>query len=234
MEHLSIDGLKMTVPSPHGHIWVITIIDSFSRFIQLYPTKDCSSETAVECLIQWMGTFGIPSHIRTDNSTQFAGKYAEIMRLLSIQHLTIHAYSHEENGIVEVAHREVLRHLSALLLETKQLHQWHVTMYIAQRIMNARVVKATGLAPQDLVFAGRLDLNRGALFPREIRQSESISEYLRTSMEMQESMLLKAIEQQRDTDLAHLEKGSHILPPIFPLDVYVIAAREVPDKLKPL
>ena len=233
MENLSIDGVKMTIPSPQGHIWVITIIDSFSRFVQVYPTKDCSSETAVECLIQWMGTFGVPSHIRTDNSSQFEGKYAEILRLLNIQRLNIQAYSHQENGIVEVAHRELLRHLTALLMETKALQNWHVVMYIAQRILNARVVKATGVAPQDLVFAGRLDLNRGILFPRQVRESESISEYLRTSMEMQESMLQKAIEQQRETDLAHLAKGSHILPPIFPLNVYVAVAREVPDKMKP-
>jgi hypothetical protein len=231
MENLSIDGISMPHSSAEGHTWVIVIIDSFSRMIQVYPTKDCSAASAVECLIKWMSIFGIPEHIRTDNSTQFAGKYAEILSLLKIQQHFIQAYSHEENGTVESANREILRHLRALLLANRST-EWHVMMYVAARIMNSRVIKATGISPQDLVFAGRLDLNRGALFPREIQESQSISDYMRISMESQEAMLRVAIEQQRETDLAHLKPNSRILPTMFDVGTYVLAKRETPDKLR--
>jgi hypothetical protein len=232
MDNLSIDGVKMPSATSEGHTWVIVIIDSFSRMLQVYPAKDTSAASAVAALIQWMSVFGIPSHIRSDNASQFANKYAEILELLRVQQHFIHAYSHEENGLVEVANREILRHLRALLLANKS-QDWNIMMYVAARIMNARVVKATGVSPQDLIFAGRLDLNRGALFPRQILESQSVSEYMRISMEAQEAMLKVAMQQQAETDLAHLDPNSQILPTIYDLQTYVLVKRETPDKLKP-
>jgi transposase InsO family protein len=233
MENLAIDGLKMPHKCPRGFEWVIVIADSFSRYVQVYPAYDCSSKTAVECLIQWTATFGIPSHIRTDNSSQFAGEYAEILRLLKIQQHYIQAYSHQENGLIEAANKQLLRHLGALLLENRSKEYWHIMMYVATRILNCRVVKATGISAQDLVFAGRLDLNRGVLFPRKVHESESISDYMRVSMELQEEMLQTATQQQRDTDEAHLSNNSQILPTVFDMGILVLAARETPDKLAP-
>jgi hypothetical protein len=170
------------------------------------------------------------SGIRSDNASQFADKYAEILELLRIQQHFIHAYSHEENGLVESANREILRHIRALLLANRS-QDWHIMMYVAARIMNSRVVKATGVSPQDLIFAGRLDLNRGALFPRSILESQSVSEYMRISMEAQEAMLKVAMQQQAATDLAHLDPNSEILPTIYDLNTYVLVKRETPDKL---
>ena len=230
MECLSSDGLKMSTPTPDGYQWVIVIIDNFSRFVQVYPAKDCSAETAVACILRWMSTFGTPSSIRTDNASQFYGKYEQLLRLLQIRDHKIQAYSHEENGSVEVANREILRHLRALILETKST-DWHILMYLAVRIMNARVVKATGVSPQDLVFAGRIDLNRGALFPRHPPEPQSVSEYLRTSMEVQEKMLRVAEKQQEATDRLHLADNVNTSPTVYDVGTQVLVRRETPDKL---
>ena len=239
MEYLAIDGLKMSTPCTEGFQWVIVIIDTFSRFVQVYPGRDCSAQTAVECLLQWISTFGPPSHIRIDNSSQFSGEYAELIRLLSIQQHYIAAYSHQENSRVEVGNREILRHLRALLLESRAKERWHITMYIAIRILNSRTIKATGVAPQDLVFAGRLELNRGVLFPRQVHESTTVSNYMRESMDMQEEMLQLAIAQQQASDEAHLAGNGSILPTIFSVGSYVLVRYETDDgrpidKLAPL
>ena len=73
--------------------------------------------------------------------------HAEILELMRVQQHFIHAYSHEENGLVESANREILRHIRALLLANKS-QDWHIMMYVAARIMNARVVNLRKCRPK--------------------------------------------------------------------------------------
>jgi hypothetical protein len=51
-----------------------------------------------------MSNFGIPSHICTDNATQFKGIFEDMLNLARINHYKIQPYSHQENSIVEVSH----------------------------------------------------------------------------------------------------------------------------------
>jgi hypothetical protein len=102
-------------------------------------------------------------------------------------------------------------------------------MYVAVRILNARTVKATGVSPQELVFAGRLDLDRSILFPRQVHESTSISEYMRVSMDMQEEMLQIASAQQQASDEAHLDDPDGSLPTVFAVGSYVLVRYETDD-----
>jgi hypothetical protein len=49
--------------------------------------------------------------------------------------------------IIESANREILRHIRALLLANKS-QDWHIMMYVAARIMNARVVNLRKCRPK--------------------------------------------------------------------------------------
>ena len=55
------------------------IIDSGSRYVQLYPitSRNLSAASAAEYLIEYMNTFGIPDQLCTDNSTQFEGVFQQ-------------------------------------------------------------------------------------------------------------------------------------------------------------
>jgi hypothetical protein len=55
---------------------------------------------------------------------------------------------------------------------------------------------------------------------------------MRVSLEAQEAMLKIAIEQQQETDLAHLKPNSKILPTVYEIGTFILAKRESPDKLK--
>lgn len=58
---------------------------------------------AIEPLLKnWISNFGCPSHLVTDNATQFANQLInDFAEVANIDKTLINAYSHEENGMVE-------------------------------------------------------------------------------------------------------------------------------------
>ena len=74
-----------------------------------------TSEEAVHAFNQWVADFGCPSEIVSDNASYFVSELIKSFNeATGIKHSTIHPYSHEENGIVERANQEVIRHLTAI------------------------------------------------------------------------------------------------------------------------
>jgi hypothetical protein len=55
-----------------GNKYIITIIDSFSRLVELSSAKDTTAIAAASAVIQWICRYGIPSQIVCDNGTQYA------------------------------------------------------------------------------------------------------------------------------------------------------------------
>jgi hypothetical protein len=122
-------------------------------------------------------------------------------------------------------------------LEQRLSRDWDSLCFVAKRIINSRIHSAIGISPADLVFAGRIDLQRGTLFPYPpaVPPEYSSGDYMQTLMQHQEAMLCKAVQMQQEHDMARIKDKSHLLKTVFPLQSYVLARSEVgPDnKLSP-
>ncbi len=71
----------------------MVIIDAFSRFVRLYPILDTTAESAADSLLDWVGLFGIPLEVVSDNGTQFANSLIEgLLSALEITDAKIQAY----------------------------------------------------------------------------------------------------------------------------------------------
>ena len=103
-----------------GYQHILVVICAFSRWIELFPTKTTTAEETARCIHQHFGRWGTADRIRTDNGPAFANDLLKgVMNLLGSTNEFTTAYSSEENGIVERANKEVLRHLRALVFETR-------------------------------------------------------------------------------------------------------------------
>ena len=67
MECLNIDFIG---PFPYGG-YVLVIIDTFTRWVELFHTKDASALSAASCLVKHFGRFGAPLQLRSDNGPHF-------------------------------------------------------------------------------------------------------------------------------------------------------------------
>jgi hypothetical protein len=74
------------------------------------------------------------------------------------------AYSSEENGIVERANQEVLRHLNAILFDSRVHDRWSFEQLpMIQRIMNTVEKTSTGVTPAQLILNNSMQLSKQIL-----------------------------------------------------------------------
>ena len=72
-----------------------------------------------------MGRFSTPEVVPTDRGTAFHNELVStLLRMTGIKQSLSTAYSRKENGIVERANQEVLRHLNAILFDTRVHDKW--------------------------------------------------------------------------------------------------------------
>ena len=150
-----------------GHQYILVLIDAFSRWVELFPTTSVSAYETASCLFQHFGRFGTPSAIHTDRGTAFHNELVEeLTRLAGTDHSLSTAYSKEENGIVERANQEVLRHLTAILFDTRVSNAWsYEQLPMVQRIMNTVEKTSTGVTPAELVLTNSIRLTSRILAP---------------------------------------------------------------------
>ena len=83
-----------------------------TTFFQL----DHTAEETARCVHQHFGRWGTADRLRINNGPAFANDLLKgLANLLGSTNELTKAYSSEENGIVERANKEVLRHLRALV-----------------------------------------------------------------------------------------------------------------------
>ena len=233
-DNISMDSIYMPI-SARGNKYLLVIIDSFSRYVDVYPISNLSAPTAFECLIKFMSNFGIPSHICTDNATQFKSVFEDMLSLARINHYKIQPYSHQENSIVERANKEVLSAIRCLILEHKFKNDWDILCHVAKRIINSRIHSSIGISPAELVFAGQIDLQRGSLFPYNLPENFKGEIYMKTLIKHQELMLRKAVQYQNKVNSERLKTQQPALKTVFPDDSFVLVKPETgpADKLDP-
>jgi hypothetical protein len=208
MKCIAIDAIHMP-KTKSGNKYILTVIDTFTRYTALYAIKDLTAETAAKTMINHMCVYGIPAKITSDNSTEYDAVFSEMLGILQTEKYRIHAYSHQENGIVERANKEVIRHARTIAYELRASDTWDDNLKKVQAIMNEKVSEATGLTPNQIVFAGQIDLHAGRLYPQPTtKQRLSMSTYMKNQLDIQDQLMAIADEHQTSVNAARLVNNS--------------------------
>ena len=156
-EVLHLDHIGPLTKDAHGNEYILVVIDAFSRWIELFPTMSTTAAETASAILNHIGRFGTPEAIHTEQGSAFHNDLiTELTQLCGIEHSFATAYSSEENGIVERANQEVLRHLRALLFEQLPL---------VQRIMNTVEKISTGVTPAELILSHSIRLSSHIMTP---------------------------------------------------------------------
>lgn len=194
MQQLAIDFIEGLPASLGGEDSILVIIDSFSRFVELYPCSGTTATAACTGIVQHLGRYGIPDEILTDNGPSFKSDLMNALcTVIDTNHIRITPYSHEENGIVERANKEVVRFLSDIVQDRNVVDNWVSCLPLVQRIMNAAVHETIGVSPASVVFGNSIDLDRNLVFDQP---QLDVSEQVNIPQSIQRHMDL-LINQQR-------------------------------------
>ena len=221
MECLNIDFIG---PFPDEG-YILVIVDTFTRWVELYDTVDATAKSAAECLIKHFGRFGAPHQLRSDNGPHFiADLIREFLALVGTRHCLTLAYSKEENALVERYNKEINRHLRALTYENLSLTDYKIALPFVQRILNSNHSDRLKISASQMLFGNLLKLDRGIFLPIAERppQSEPLSAYASKLLQIQDSLLKASAKELLRTDLLHLSNKEQHIHKEYPIDSHVL------------
>jgi hypothetical protein len=111
---------------------------------------------------------------------------------------------------------------------------WDEEVMKVQAILNNKVSEATGLTPNQIIFAGKINLHEGRIYPQPTeKQRMTMSEYMKQQIAFQDELMTFASKKQDETDSKHLHNATSQYRPLN-IDTYVVVRHEdekAPTKL---
>ena len=225
---VSVDYIESLIPDSEGNNMIIVIVDNFSRFTDLYPTKSTNAIGAAQALLSFSGRYATPNRFCTDKGKSFANEIVKgLTESLGASHHFTPAYSKEQNAVVERQNKEVMRHLRNIVFDKRVVNNWSKFLPIVQRIINTSVNSSTGITPAEAVFPNGLVLDRSLVSDENpIYMSSYISELQRA----QARIIAIAEQNLKEKDNKHMESYSKERTE-FPAGSYVLAEHK-PNALR--
>ena len=230
MQRICVDAIGPINIGNQEYKHILVFIDAFSRYVRLYPLKAVNSEECLHAFNHWIADFGIPSELVSDNAAYFVSDLiTSFTKFAKLEHATIHPYSHEENGIVERANQEVIRHLTAMIADRDIKHNWPRYLPYVQRILNTSVKSTTGVAPTELIYGNAINHDFQFLKKPESASSEKTHhEAIDELLLVQEKLIKIAQDTQYEHDVYVVSQRSEGQPHTlhFPINSYVLVNYE--------
>jgi len=201
---VSIDLVVLKHADRDGNRYILNVVDSFSRFSELFPLRTGDAESVAECLFSVYNRYGRPRRMRADGAKAFHGSVLkELNRMVGVENHVTLAYSPYQNGQNERQNQEIGRHLRAMVLGDvlgpNSRNRWGTLVSVAQRILNNTVHGDIMATPNELLLGGYGD-SEMAMFQEDpaVAEGEEVAPgaYAQELEEAQFKLLAKSEEHQ--------------------------------------
>jgi transposase InsO family protein len=152
MERLAIDLTGQHPKSSGGHVYVLTVVDVFSRFLIAVPLRDKTARAVADALFKHVFCkFGTCQEILSDQGTEFNNSMMEQMcELFGIRKLRTTGYRASANGRIERIHRTINSIIGKMVAENHR--NWHEILDLVVAAYNASGHESTNYSPNLLMF----------------------------------------------------------------------------------
>lgn len=151
-EWISVDITGPHPRSRRGHIFILTMMDNFSKFEEAVVLSNQEASTVAKALVETVVVrYGVPPQILSDQGTNFDGiVFKEMCRLLDIDKLHTTSYHPQANGLIERFHR-TLNSMLGKVVSLRQ-HDWDDYLPYVTSAYRASTHQVTGYSPNYIVF----------------------------------------------------------------------------------
>jgi transposase InsO family protein len=151
-ERISIDITGPHPRSRRGNIYLLTVVDHFSKWSDAFPLPNHNAVTVATKLFERVfSVFGPPLQLLSDRGAEFESLLMhEICKWLGIHELRTTGYKPSTNEIVERYHRSLNSILAKIVAEDQR--DWCERVPIATAAYRASTHEVTGYSPNFLMF----------------------------------------------------------------------------------
>ena len=153
--------LHIDYAGPMFNKMFLVVIDSYSKWLEVFPVNGTSSQATIEKLRGCFATHGLPRQIVSDNATCFtSAEFAEFTSRNGIKHTTTAPYHPSSNGLAE-------RAVKIFKDGIKKMKQGTVDTKLSRFLFSYRITphSTTGKSPAELLMGKRLRTNLDLLVP---------------------------------------------------------------------
>jgi transposase InsO family protein len=189
-ERISIDITGPHPKSSRGNIYILTLVDHFSKWAEAMPLSSHTAPVVARALMTHVfSRFGLPKQLLSDRGPEFESDlFCELMKWLEIDKLRTTSYKPSTNGVVERFHRTLNSMLGKIVSDSQR--NWDECLPPVMAAYRASPHDSTGFSPNKL-FLGRenrmpLDLLMG--FPEEeLERNRSSNQFVAEIQEKTEN-----------------------------------------------
>ncbi len=146
-ERLGIDITGPHPPSDQHNVYILTVIDYFTKWAEMFAMKNLEASTIARILVdQVFCRYGMPLQILTDLGKNFESElFSEMCRCLSIDKIRTTAYKPSTNGNIERFHGTLNSILSKWVNDNQR--DWDKKLPAVAFVYRNSVSEATGFTP---------------------------------------------------------------------------------------
>ncbi len=215
-EFLQLDFIGPLPSAKGGYHYCLVIIDKFSKWVEVIPTRNNSANTVARVLAnQILPLWGAPVQIESDQGTHFTGQIMKsICKMLNINQRFHVSYRPQSSEIVERSNRTIKESISKQIIQHK--NRWTEALPTVLTVLRATPSKSTGISPFELM-TGRVmklpidpEITSAGLGPLMIATQQTVLKQLQERLSV---LRAQATLKQQQSDLmndAHFNPNSEI------------------------
>ncbi|KAL1448524.1 hypothetical protein WDU94_006581 [Cyamophila willieti] len=201
----------------------LTIVDSFSKFAQVYALPSAQAIDVAEKLLESFSHHGLPTLIITDNGTEF--KNTTVQELLAFHKVELHFNSSQNpnsNGIVERYHSTLIEHIRVFNNRDEfKSEPIFIKIKYAVLAYNHSIHSVTKLRPIQLV-TGHFDSTEPVAVDLEQKLASNYLNSHREKMKIVHERIHQTIEENKQQVIDKRNVNREPLPREIPDTVYVV------------
>ena len=177
LELVTSDIMGPLKETPRKNKYVLSIIDHFTKFVQLYAIENIEAKTVAQQFVKYIASTGMPENILSDQGTQYESQlFEELCAILDVNRLHTTSYHKECDGISERLFRTIQKMLKCLVNANHD--DWDNLLPLVSIAYNSCVHATTNFPPYELMFGRRMKLPLDMIFKQpDIEVPVNINEY---------------------------------------------------------
>ncbi len=158
--HLDLAGPFLTnsydlegklLATPPYKSWVVLMVDYYTKVAEFAAVPSKQPVNIAKAFYDvWISRYGLPTHVTTDNGTEFSLDFAHMLARLGIHHVHSSAYHPASNGVVERLVKSFKSTLAAHVNDHPKA--WIESLPHVRSAYMSRIHSSLGVSPNEMLI----------------------------------------------------------------------------------